>query len=127
MSKLITRSEFARLAEVSPAAIGKAIDTGRLKLRGIGRKAKIDIEHKLSREFLKDLNSQRKNKSKKKVIPRSKKKVVKKRLRDNRQRSRILMKIMKKRRMNLIKSKQKYLGNLLIQGLNLLHMMISKN
>lgn len=57
--RLFTKSEFARLAGVSPAAVGKAIKTGRIKVTGEGRKAKIDPDCYKSIQYLKVSNIQR--------------------------------------------------------------------
>ena len=71
----VTKSEFARRAKVSAAAIGKAIKTGRLDIVGEGRKAKIDPNCYKSIQYLKGMDAQRHSQStpgavKKKIKPR---------------------------------------------------------
>lgn len=71
----VTKSEFARRAKVSAAAIGKAIKTGRLDIVGEGRKAKIDPSCYKSIQYLKGMDAQRHSQStpgsiKKKIKPR---------------------------------------------------------
>ena len=58
--KKVTKSEFARMARVSAAAVGKAIKTNRLDVIGEGRKAKIDADCYKSIQYLKGMEKQRK-------------------------------------------------------------------
>ena len=57
--KLLTKSEFSRLAGVSPAAINKAIKLNRLEVVGEGRKAKINPDCYKSIQYLKANNNHR--------------------------------------------------------------------
>jgi len=50
--KLVTKTEFAKLAGVSGAAVTKAIKNERIKLFGEGRAARIDATHPISIEYI---------------------------------------------------------------------------
>ena len=56
---LVSKSEFARTVGVAPSSIDKAIKVGRLRVVGEGRKAKIDLEDGLTREYQKADSNQR--------------------------------------------------------------------
>jgi len=69
---LVSKSEFARTVGVAPSSINKAIKNGRLRVVGEGRKAKINLEDELTREYQKADSEQRRTsgtqKTKKKTI-----------------------------------------------------------
>lgn len=56
---LVSKSEFARKAGVSPQAVDQKIKKGHIDLVGEGRKAKIDIESEKACQYLNDLNDNR--------------------------------------------------------------------
>ena len=60
--ELTTRSNVAKRAGVSRAAVGEAVNAGNLRLVGTGRTAKIDLHDKLTQEYILSQNSQRKPK-----------------------------------------------------------------
>lgn len=61
--ELTTRSNVAKRAGVSRAAVGEAVNAGNLRLVGEGRTAKIDLHDKLTQEYILSQNAQRKPKA----------------------------------------------------------------
>lgn len=60
--ELTTRSNVAKRAGVSRAAVGAAVEAGNLRLVGEGRTAKIDLHDNLTKDYILSQNSQRKPK-----------------------------------------------------------------
>lgn len=69
-----TKSEFARMLGVSPQAINKACNTGKLDLVAEGKKSKIYLEGELTGEYIRSGTDQRNRADDQKTTKRKKKK-----------------------------------------------------